>query len=154
MEILFFKLNNKITGIFAKYLQEVVTNADPVPFLPVSDFLDRLLVHKGRVYGLIDLLKFFSLPVKNGSTGEIILLKYKEIEFGLIVERVIQKLNVAQKRIVPPATKTFIPAEYIGYECKVGNRSVPILSPPKLLSQKNIKELWYDPELSKTKSRQ
>ncbi|MCP4724526.1 MAG: chemotaxis protein CheW [bacterium] len=151
MEILFFKLNNKITGIFAKYLQEVVINADPVPFLPVSDIIDRLLVHKGRIFGLVDLLKFFSLPDKNGSAGEIILLKYKEIEFGVVVEKVIQRLNVAQKRITPPASKTFIPAEFVGYECKVGKRSVPIISPPKILLQKNLKDLWYDQQLFENK---
>jgi chemotaxis signal transduction protein len=147
MEILFFKLNNKITGIFSKYLQEVVVNADPVPFLPVSDYIDHLLVHKGKIYGLIDLMKFFALPEMNGKAGEIIILKYKQVEFGFIVQKVIQKLNVAKRRIIQPSSDTFIPSEFVGYECKVGSKSVPILSTPKILLQRNIKELWYDRKL-------
>ncbi len=146
MEILFFKLNNKITGLFAKYMQEVVINTDPVPFLPVSDHIDRLMVHKGRIYGLIDLVKFFDMKHENGKPGEIILVKYKEVEFGIIVEKVIQKLNVAKNRIVPPGEKSFLPIEYIGHECKVGNRRVPVIAPSKILLQKNIRDLWYDKE--------
>ncbi|MFC1564494.1 chemotaxis protein CheW [candidate division KSB1 bacterium] len=151
MEILFFKLNNKLSGIFAEYLQEVVINAEPVPFLPVSDYVDRLLVHQGRVIGLIDLKKFFSFRRTVDSSGEIILVRYKEIEFGFIVDRVVQKLKVAKNRLSTPGKSPFIPIDYVGCDCKVGNRTVPIISPSKILLHKDLKNLWFSREFVENK---
>ncbi|MFC1729880.1 chemotaxis protein CheW [candidate division KSB1 bacterium] len=142
MEILFFRIANRIAAIETGNIQEVLHNKDTIPFLPISRYVKKMVVNRGKVIGVIDLGTLFSLPDKPRSLQEYILMSCSGISFCLATKKILVVRRLSKKFIKPAVSGLFIPEKFIGNVCVIGQKTYPILSEKKILEYPDIKVLW------------
>jgi chemotaxis signal transduction protein len=141
IEILFFRIGNRVAGVETQILEEVVHSPGILPYLPISSYIKEMYVSKGRPIGIIDLGEFVSVN-GNAINKDLLLLRENDISFGIKVNKIVQVRPVSESKFVPPDKSTFIPEELLGSFCKVKNMMIPIISPGKILRHPDIEPLW------------
>ncbi|MFC1555647.1 chemotaxis protein CheW [candidate division KSB1 bacterium] len=143
MEVLFFRLGNRVAGIPTRNIRIVLYNKETVPFLPLSEHVKEMLVNQGRAVGVVDLHTLTGVNWKNPQKKDIILLETDGIEYGLSVRKILLTRKLKKDQIRDADSSYSIPEMLQLCACDVGNKTFPIFSEKKILKHKDIKKLWY-----------
>jgi purine-binding chemotaxis protein CheW len=137
LEIIEFRLASETYGIESMFVREIHTLKDFTPLPGVPAFVLGIANVRGQILSVVDLKKFFNLPDKGlGELNKVIILRNKQMEFGILADAVLGTRSVPQEAIQPPpATVTGIGAEYLR---GVTKERVIILDAQKILDDEKI----------------
>jgi purine-binding chemotaxis protein CheW len=115
IEIVEFFLADERYAIESVYIGEVcaLTDLTPLPCTPA--FVLGIINMRGRILPVIDLRRFFDLPVSGLSDlSKVILLQNDIMEFGILADAIIDARWISRSAIHPSLpTLTEIRAEYL-----------------------------------------
>jgi len=137
LEVLEFMLAHEKYALELPYIREVypLKELTPVPCTP--DFVLGIINFRGQILSIIDLKKFFSLPVRDiNEQNSVIVIYSDDMEFGILADAVIGTRSVQISDIqssLPTLTGTV--SEYLK---GVTRDRVIILNGEKILSDKNL----------------
>lgn len=107
--------------------------SDPLPKAP--PFLEGILAYGDGVVPVVDLRKRLGLPAPVGDETRIAILDLEQGAVGVAVDAVLEVLRVPAERVTPPAPIVRgLAAEYISGIVRLGERTIVVLAPAKLLS--------------------
>lgn len=107
--------------------------SDPLPKTP--PFLEGILAYGDGVVPVVDLRKRLGLPAPVGDETRIAILDLEQGAVGVTVDAVLEVLRVPAERVTPPAPIVRgLAAEYISGIVRLGERTIVVLAPAKLLS--------------------
>jgi purine-binding chemotaxis protein CheW len=137
LEVIEFRLSQEHYAIESARVQEVYPLKDltPVPCTPA--FVLGLINVRGQIRSVIDLKRFFGLPAQeSGIHGSAIILRWGEIETGILADEVIGVRRLAPEGLQPaPATLLGIRDDYLkGITCD----RLAVIDVEKLLSDPGI----------------
>jgi len=95
-KILLFELNTQSLGFDLHYVREVIENKNiqPVPLAP--QFVLGIVNRRGKVFTIIDLAALLGVPSKELSPdSRIVILEHKEMDIGLLVDKINQTKSVS-----------------------------------------------------------
>ena len=139
LDVVEFRLAEEHYGLECTYVREVypLKRFTPIPGTP--DFILGIASIRGEILSVVDLKKFFQMPLK-GLTDftRVIILYHQEtgMTFGILAEEVIGTKSVPIRDIQPPLpTLTGIRAEYLK---GVAKHRLIVLDAVKLLTAKKM----------------
>ncbi|MGM9999242.1 MAG: chemotaxis protein CheW [Candidatus Bruticola sp.] len=113
LSLLRFQLGTEFYAIESKYVSEVVgtNNLTPIPGVP--NFVAGLLSVQGRIWSVIDIRDFFSIP-KHGISDHprAILVETPNLRFGIMADSKLEIINT-YKLCPPPDINERIPRNFI-----------------------------------------
>lgn len=132
-----FTLATENYGIDSAFVIEVYKLKDLTLLPGAPDYIPGIVSIRGNIIALVDLKKFFNLPMKGlGELNKIIILSDSKMEFGILTDSVMGIKAIFDDEILPvPPAIYGIGVEYI--EGITKDRLI-ILNAVKLLSDKNI----------------
>lgn len=112
---LLFNLSEEKYAIESKYISEVIYIKDITSLPSTPDFLLGIINIRGKIFSVIDIRKFFGLPNKGlTNLNKVIVLKYEDIEFGILVDEIIGNKNINIQTLQKNITSvTDIPESFI-----------------------------------------
>lgn len=101
VELIYFKIENDIYAIEAGVVSEVhkFKEPTPVPFTP--SYILGIFHMRGKFVSLVNLKSFLGIPEQSeaGATLSILLLDDENMEFGIVVDEVLEQKRVSKKEI-------------------------------------------------------
>jgi purine-binding chemotaxis protein CheW len=136
-ELIEFNLATEVYGIESSFVREVYPLKEFTPLPGVPSFILGIVNVRGQILPVVDLKKFFNLPVEGiGELNKIIILHNELMEFGILADEISGIKIISSEDILPvPPTVTGIGERYLKGVTK--DRLI-ILSAENLLSDKNI----------------
>lgn len=138
LEVAEFLLSYEKYALEIKYIQEVCSLKELTEIPGAPPFIMGVINLHGQILSVIDLRKFFDLPIKGlTELNKVIVLHNDEIEFGILVDELLKiaKIPISEIQSSLP-TLTGIRADYLKGITK--DRMV-ILDALKLLTDEKIK---------------
>lgn len=133
IDLLEFKLGRETYAVETGHVLEVhaVKDYTPVPCTPA--FVLGILNVRGRIFSVLDIRAFFGIPAEGlTDLNKAILLKGKDMEFGLLADAILSVRRLPLSECRPPLpTHTGIREKYLR---GVTGKGVIILDALKLLS--------------------
>ena len=133
-----FLLASENYAIESEFVKEVYPLKDftQIPGLP--DFFTGVINYRGQILAVIDLKKFFNLPVKGlGELNKVIILHNRNFEFGILADQVLGTRMVPSGDIRPvPLAVTGIGEEYLK---GVTGENLIVLNAVRLLEDERLK---------------
>ena len=137
LEVVEFRLADETYALECIYISEVypLRTLTPIPGTPA--FVLGIINIRGKIVSVIDLKSFFDLPPKGLSDlTRVIVLKYQQMEFGILAEEVTGTTSINPSDMQPPLlTLTGIYSKYLK---GIGKNRVIILDAVKLLTDEKI----------------
>jgi purine-binding chemotaxis protein CheW len=115
IEIVEFRLSQETYGIESEFVREVYPLKDITPLPCTPSFVLGIVNVRGQILSVIDLKKFFNLPVKGlGDLNKIIIIHNEMMEFGILADIILGTHRISQEAIQPPLpTVTGIGSDYV-----------------------------------------
>jgi purine-binding chemotaxis protein CheW len=137
IEIIEFKLASESYGIESAFVREVYPLKDYTPLPGVPSFILGIVNVRGRILPVVDLKKFFNLPVIGlGELNKVIILHHEQMEFGILADEIDGIRVIFPEDILPvPPSVTGVGERYLK---GVTKNQLILLSAKDLLSDKNI----------------
>ncbi|MEO5970034.1 MAG: chemotaxis protein CheW [Bdellovibrionia bacterium] len=137
VEVLEFLLATENYGIESSFVREVYPLKDFTVLSTAPAFVFGIINVRGEILSIIDIRKFFDLPVVDLSDlNRVIIVHNQEMNFGILAERVVGLRTIDKVDILPPLpTLQGIRREYLK---GITKEQLVILDGFKLLSDKNI----------------
>lgn len=136
IEILVFNLSNEQYGIELQFVKEVYPYKELTPLPGTPSFMVGLINVRRKIFSLIDLKVFFSLPQDTQKEKKAIILQNLDHEFALLTDEIkgVKKIPLTQ---IQPSLPTFtgIRQEFLK---GVTTESLVILDGEKLLNSKQL----------------
>lgn len=128
-----FRLATEKYGLESAFVREVYPLKELTPLPGVPPFVLGIVNVRGQILSVIDLKKFFNLPEKGlGQLNKLIILRKKQMEFGILADEILGARSVALDAIqAPPPTVSGVGAEYLR---GVTSERVILLDAEKILS--------------------
>jgi purine-binding chemotaxis protein CheW len=107
-KILLFELNTQSLGFDLHYVKEVIENKNiqPVPLAP--QFVLGIVNRRGKVFTIVNLAALLGLPSKEPSPdSRIVILEHKEMDIGLLVDKINQTKSVPSPAQAANETRLF-----------------------------------------------
>lgn len=135
VQLVTFRLGRQEFAFSIFQVERVLRYQPPDPLPKAPPFLEGIMAHANRVVPVVDLRKRLSLPAPVGDETRIVILDLDQGGIGVTVDAVLEVLRVAAERVTPPASIVRgLAAEYISGIVRVGDRTIVVLAPAKLLS--------------------
>jgi purine-binding chemotaxis protein CheW len=136
-EFLEFRLASENYGIDLPFVMEVQPLRSLTSLPGTPEFIIGIINVRGKVYSVINLKKFFELPVKELSDlNKVIIIRHGNIEFGVLADAVIGVRRIPASDIQPPLpTLIGIRQKYLK---GVTREQLVLLDAEKLLSDKSL----------------
>jgi purine-binding chemotaxis protein CheW len=142
-KFLTFALGKEAYGIEISYVTEIIgiQSITEVPELP--DYVKGIINLRGKIIPVIDVRLRFKKPTAEYNDRTcIIVVDFREVSVGLIVDTVAEVMAIADQDIVPPPDgKTGFHNRYIKGIGKVGNEVKLLLDCEKLLSDDEMEAI-------------
>lgn len=120
-------------GIF--HVERVLRYQPPDPLPSAPTFLEGILAYGDGVVPVVDLRKRIGLPAPVGDETRIVILDVDQGRAGAVVDAVLEVLRVPAERVTPPAPMVRgLAADYLSGIVRLGERTILVLTAPKLLS--------------------
>ena len=136
--IVSFLLENERYGVDAKKVKEIIKVKKITPIPQVREYIEGIVNLRGDILPVIDLRKFFHLPVFDGSEKKILFIESNGKVTGIIVDAVSEVIRLSTDNIQPspPAIKK-INTEYINGVGNISNGMVILIDIDKIVKVKN-----------------
>lgn len=137
LEIVEFLLASEKYGIESSYVHEVYPLKELTALPCTPAFVLGIVNLRGRIFSVVDIKKFFSLP-ERGLTdlNKVIVLRSESMEFGILADVILGVRSILLGEMQPSLpTLTGIRAEYLR---GVTKEQVVILDGEKILSDRKI----------------
>ena len=142
-KFLTFRLDNEVFGIEIKYVTEII-DVQPITYVPqVPDYVKGIINLRGKIIPVIDIrLRFKKEPKEYNERTCIVVIDFKDITIGLIVDCVVEVIKISDDNIVPPPNyKAGFHNPYIKGVGKVGNEVDLLLDCEKIIASEEISAL-------------
>jgi purine-binding chemotaxis protein CheW len=142
-KFLTFRLDNEVFGIEIKYVTEII-DVQPITYVPqVPDYVKGIINLRGKIIPVIDIrLRFKKEPKEYNERTCIVVIDFKDITIGLIVDCVVEVIKISDDNIVPPPNyKAGFNNPYIKGVGKVGNEVDLLLDCEKIIASEEINAL-------------
>lgn len=103
LELLVFELSDELYAVESEYVETVVPlrQLTPIPCTPA--FVLGVMNVRGRIRSVLDLRRFFELPITGLSDrNSAVMLAKDGMEFCLLSDRIIGTLSLARSKVMPP----------------------------------------------------
>lgn len=137
LEIVEFLLASEKYGIESSYVHEVYPLKELTALPCTPAFVLGIVNLRGRIFSVVDIKKFFSLP-ERGLTdlNKVIVLRSESMEFGILADVILGVRSILLGEMQPSLpTLTGIRAEYLR---GVTKEQVVVLDGEKILSDRKI----------------
>lgn len=95
LEVLEFKLSSEKYIVDSNFVTEVIPLKDLTPLPCTPEFILGIINVSGRILAVINIKEFLNLPEKGiTNLNRIILLKYQDIELGILVDEIIGSTHI------------------------------------------------------------
>lgn len=137
IEGLLFSLSNEIYAIKSSFISEVVFIKEITPLPNTPDFLLGIINVRGRIISVVDLRKFFGLPVKGiGNLNRVIVVEEDGMEFGILTDEIKGNRSIDIDNLQNEISGiTEVPDNYIA---GVSNENVIVLDISKIISEDKL----------------
>ena len=137
LEIVEFILAYEKYGIESEFVNEVYPMKDFTVIPGTPSFVIGIINLRGQILSVIDIRRFFDLPVKGISNlNRVIVVKTKTMEVGILADFILSVRNVPCQKIQSSLpTLTGIRADYMK---GITDERLVILDVEKILSDSNI----------------
>ena len=118
-------------------IREIILYRKAMPFPKAPDFVEGIINLRGKVVPVIDIRKRLGLtPKEADSNTRIIIVKFTDMNIGMIVDSVDKVLRVGNRGIQPsPKLVRNIDAEYLAGIVMDGDKMVIVLDLQRVLSE-------------------
>jgi purine-binding chemotaxis protein CheW len=137
LEVITFSLATENYGIESVFIREVYPLKDFTPLPGVPSYILGIFNIHGQILPVIDLKKFFNLPIKGlVELNKVIILRNEQMEFGILADIIhgTQTIELDDIKVVPP-TVSGIREMYLK---GVTNNKIIILNAEKILMDESI----------------
>lgn len=142
-KFLTFGIGNETYGIKIKYVTEIV-GIQPITEIPETPaFIKGIINLRGKIIPVMDVRLRFKKEFREYNDRTcIIVIDIKEICIGIIVDRVVEVLSIAEEKIVPPPKlKVGFHNKYIQGIGKVDGEVKLLLDCDKMLNEDEVENL-------------
>lgn len=102
-ELALFQIKEAIYGISTLYVQEINQNTRITIVHRSPDYVRGVINLRGEIVTVIDLRKKFGLQSLDiNEDMQVVVVRYKEENIGLLVDSMLDVISVRQKEISPP----------------------------------------------------
>lgn len=138
-----FQIDKEVFGIEISYVTEII-GIQPITLVPeVPNYVKGIINLRGQIIPVVDMrLRFKKEPLAYNDRTCIIVVDYKEIVIGLIVDCVSEVINIGEDNVVPPPTyHAGFHNPYIKGIGKVGKEVKLLLDCDKIISDEDFEML-------------
>ena len=137
IEVVEFVLAYEKYAVESNFIDEVYPMKDFTPVPGTPDFVLGIINLRGKIMSVIDIRKFFDLPVKGLSNlNRVLVVKTPEMELGILSDFILGVGMILKKNIHPPLpTMTGIRSKYLH---GITDEGLVILDVIKVLSDPDI----------------
>jgi purine-binding chemotaxis protein CheW len=137
IEVVEFVLAYEKYAVESNFIDEVYPMKDFTSIPGTPDFVLGIINLRGKIMSVIDIRKFFDLPVKGLSNlNRVLVVKTPEMELGILSDFILGVRTILKKNIHPPLpTMTGIRSKYLH---GVTDEGLVILDVIKVLSDPDI----------------
>lgn len=135
-KFLTFPLGSEVFGIEIKYVTEII-GIQSITYVPeVPPYVKGIINLRGKIIPVIDVrLKFRKPTIEYDDRTCIIVIDFKDVSIGLIVDCVSEVIDIGEDNIVPPPSyKAGFQNKYISGIGKVGDDIKLLLDCEKIIS--------------------
>ena len=133
MSFVTFYLENDEYGLDISQVLSIIDKPEIVKIPRSPDFIEGLINIRGEVLTVVNLRKKFKLP--NAECEHIIIMKFKEKKFGVLVDKVSQTIHVEEKNLKKHLINGKIKNQYLDKVIIFEKKVIPILNLEKILPQ-------------------
>lgn len=102
-ELALFQIKDTIYGINTRYVQEINQNTHITVVHRAPDYVRGVINLRGEIVTVIDLRKKFLIKaVDINDEMQVVVVRYKEENIGLLVDSMLDVVSVKQEEIAPP----------------------------------------------------
>ncbi len=102
-ELALFQIKDTIYGVDTRYVQEINQNTRITIVHRAPDYVRGVINLRGEIVTVIDLREKFGLEsVDINEDMQVVVVRYKEENIGLLVDSMLDVIAVRQKEISPP----------------------------------------------------
>lgn len=102
IEYLCFKVNNISYAIEQSYIQELHMEIHPKKIPSVPKFIKGIVNIRGDILSITDISEFFeNEPIQERKSYQMFRIKYKKLEFGVIVDDIEDIISIGKSDIHP-----------------------------------------------------
>jgi len=115
LEVLEFRLTYETYAIELCWVHETCPLTDLTPLPGTPAFVAGIINLRGRIVSVIDIRRFFDLPIKGlTDLNKVIVLQGEEMEFGILADEIIGTRSIPVANVQPTLpTLTGIREEYL-----------------------------------------
>ena len=137
MQLASFTIDGERYAADIMRIREIILYRKAMPFPKAPDFVEGIINLRGKVVPVIDIRKRLGLtPKEADSNTRIIIVKFTDMNIGMIVDSVDKVLRVGNRGIQPsPKLVRNIDAEYLAGIVMDGEKMVIVLDLQRVLSE-------------------
>ncbi|MCX6052308.1 MAG: chemotaxis protein CheW [Campylobacterales bacterium] len=100
LELIYFKIDDEIYAIEASVVSEIHKFKEPMPIPFTPSYICGVFYLRGRFISLVSLVNFLGIgEQKRDSSHSILLLSSESMEFGIMVDEVLEKKKLSKQEI-------------------------------------------------------
>lgn len=136
LQVVTFKIGDELYALESRFVQEVIPAREITQIPGTPEFILGIINLRGVIYSIIDLPRFMGLTVHSSSFDSILLLKFKDMEFGLATEGIQDVTHIVESSLSNQLCGLF--PEQQKYLKSITSDSIIILDGEKLLTDKRL----------------
>lgn len=137
-----FKSGNEYFGLKIEYVNEIIVFQEITEIPESEDYIKGLINLRGKIIPVIDVrIRFKQEPFEYNDRTCIIVINYKDIVVGLIVEKIAEVVEIPEENILPSPTigkADKSQNKYVYAIGKVGDAVKLLLDPNRLLNDEDL----------------
>ena len=137
-----FKSGNEYFGLKIEYVSEIIGFQEITEIPESEDYIKGLINLRGKIIPVIDVrIRFKQEPFEYNDRTCIIVINYKDIVVGLIVEKIAEVVEIPEENILPSPTigkADKSQNKYVYAIGKVGDAVKLLLDPDRLLNDEDL----------------
>lgn len=135
VQLVTFRLGDAEFAFNIFQVERVLRHQAPEPLPQAPPFLEGVLAYGDGVVPVVDLRKRVGIPAPVGEETRIVVVELEQERVGVVVDAVKEVLRVPAERVAPPSPLVKgLAASYISGLVRLGQRTVIVLAPSKLLT--------------------
>lgn len=147
-----FKSGNEFFGLKIEFVNEIIVFQEITEIPESEDYIKGLINLRGKIIPVIDVrIRFKQEPFEYNDRTCIIVINYKDIVVGLIVEQIAEVVEITEENILPSpkiGKSESTQDKFVTAIGKVGEEVKLLLDLEKLLNDEELAKVEKTTELS------